>query len=54
VGVAPTLEEAHSCANTAAKSVTGPVRFRSDIGSAEVLKRRIAHMNDIKNKKRVK
>ena len=47
VGLAPSLEEAHSCANAAAKSVTGAVRFRSDIGSAEVLARRIAHMNDI-------
>jgi phosphoribosylamine--glycine ligase len=48
VGVANTLEEAHASAISAAGEVGGAVRFRADIGTAEVLERRIAHMKTIR------
>ena len=48
VGVANTLEEAREAATLAASEVIGAVRFRADIGTTEVLERRIAHMKDIR------
>ncbi len=48
VGAAETLEEAERIAEEAASGVAGRIRYRSDIGTAEVLKRRIAHMESIR------
>lgn len=47
VGMAETLEEAERIAETAASSVKGTVRHRSDIGTADLLRQRIAHMKEI-------
>jgi len=47
VGMAETLEEAERIAETAASSVKGRVRHRSDIGTADLLRQRIAHMKEI-------
>ena len=43
-GFAPTLAEAEAIAERGAASVQGPVRHRSDIGTAEVVGRRSEHM----------
>jgi len=48
VGVANTLEEAHASAISAAAEVKGAVWFRTDIGTGELLGRRIAHMKTIR------
>jgi phosphoribosylamine--glycine ligase len=48
VGVANTIEEARASAISAAAEVKGAVWFRADIGTAEVLERRIAHMKTIR------
>ncbi len=47
VGIGDTLNEAEKIAESAAASVRGPVRYRKDIGTSEVLNRRIAHMKEI-------
>lgn len=48
VGLGDTLEEAEEKAERAAASVTGAVRHRTDIGTREVLERRIQHMREIR------
>lgn len=48
VGVADTLGEAESVAETAAEAVSGEVRHRRDIGTRDVLDRRIAHMKELR------
>ncbi|MDT8358461.1 MAG: phosphoribosylglycinamide synthetase C domain-containing protein, partial [Methanomicrobiaceae archaeon] len=48
VGAGETLAEAESIAESAAREVRGPVRHRRDIGTAEVLERRIAHMRELR------
>lgn len=48
VGIGDTLEEAEEIAETAASAVTGPVRHRRDVGTTEVLKKRIAHMQELR------
>ena len=48
VGMADTLEEAESIAESAAASVKGAVRYRKDIGTMAVLNRRIEHMKEIR------
>ncbi|MBP2132276.1 phosphoribosylamine--glycine ligase [Methanomicrobium sp. W14] len=48
VGCAETLKEAESIAESAAESVKGGVRHRKDIGTLEVLERRIRHMKEIR------
>ena len=47
VGVGVSLEEAEKGADQAARSVQGRVRYRRDIGSAALLERRIAHMQEL-------
>lgn len=47
VGIGDTLNEAEKIAESAAAHVRGPVRYRKDIGTSEVLNRRIAHMKEI-------
>ena len=48
VGIGDTLEEAERIAEEAASAVQGPVRHRSDIGTREVLEKRISHMKEIR------
>lgn len=48
VGIGDTLEEAEKIAEAAAASVQGPVRHRRDVGTMDVLKKRIDHMQEIR------
>jgi len=48
VGIGPTLEEAERDAEEAASSVQGAVRHRADVGTRELLGRRIAHMQELR------
>jgi phosphoribosylamine--glycine ligase len=48
VGIGDTLEEAEQIAEQAAAATRGNVRYRKDIGTSEVLERRIAHMRELR------
>jgi len=48
VGIGDTLEEAERIAEVAASAVQGPVRHRRDVGTMDVLKKRISHMQEIR------
>jgi phosphoribosylamine--glycine ligase len=48
VGIGATLEDAERNAEQAASSVRGPVRYRRDIGTPDLLGRRIAHMKELR------
>ncbi|HUH79551.1 MAG TPA: phosphoribosylamine--glycine ligase [Methanoregula sp.] len=48
VGMGDTLEEAERIAEGAAAAVTGKVRHRRDIGTRELLEKRIAHMKELR------
>jgi len=48
VGIGPTLEDAERDAEEAASSVKGAVRHRPDVGTRELLARRIAHMEALR------
>ncbi|MDH7592924.1 MAG: phosphoribosylamine--glycine ligase [Methanomicrobiales archaeon] len=48
VGIGDSLEEAEQIAQKAAESIKGRVRFRRDIGTTGLLKRRIEHMERIR------
>jgi phosphoribosylamine--glycine ligase len=48
VGVGGTLEEAEAIAEMGASSVTGHVRHRKDIGTRDLLEKRIHHMQEIR------
>jgi phosphoribosylamine--glycine ligase len=48
VGIGETLEDAERVAESAVSKVSGHVRHRRDIGTPEVLERRIAHMREIR------
>ncbi len=48
VGIGETLEQAERAAEQAASAVTGHVRHRRDIGTRELLERRIAHMKELR------
>jgi phosphoribosylamine--glycine ligase len=48
VGVGDTLEHAEQAAEQAASEVKGKVRHRRDIGTKELLDRRIAHMKELR------
>jgi phosphoribosylamine--glycine ligase len=48
VGVASTIGEAERIAERGASSVSGAVRHRKDIGTRELLDRRIEHMRRIR------
>jgi len=48
VGIGDTLEAAEQSAENAARSVKGRVRYRSDIGTAALLKKRISHMKELR------
>ncbi len=48
VGIAGTVAEAETLAETGASSVVGAVRHRSDIGTAGLIERRVEHMRTIR------
>ncbi|PWR74914.1 phosphoribosylamine--glycine ligase [Methanospirillum stamsii] len=48
VGIGDSLDEAERLAEEAASAVSGPVRHRKDIGTTEVLEKRILHMKEIR------
>ncbi len=48
VGIGPDLAGAERIAERAAASAAGPVRHRSDIGTAALLEKRIAHMKELR------
>ena len=48
VGIGETLEQAEQAAEQAASGVKGKVRHRRDIGTKELLEKRIAHMRELR------
>jgi phosphoribosylamine-glycine ligase len=48
VGVAGTLAEAEKIAESGAQSIRGPVRHRRDIGTADLIEKRILHMAQLR------
>jgi phosphoribosylamine--glycine ligase len=48
VGIGQTLEQAEQAAEQAASGVKGKVRHRRDIGTKELLEKRIAHMRELR------
>ncbi len=48
VGTGPGLSVAEEIAEQACRSVRGPIRYRSDIGTEVVLQKRIRHMQEIR------
>jgi len=48
VGIANTLEEARKIAEEGVKAVSGPVAYRIDIGTDELIQKRIDHMKKIR------
>jgi phosphoribosylamine--glycine ligase len=48
VGKGETLDDAEKIAESAAASVSGPVRYRKDIGTRIVLERRMVHMKEVR------
>jgi len=49
LGKADTLEEAERIAQKGVETIKGPVFFRKDIGTSELIQKRIDHMNAIRN-----
>ncbi|MFA5854911.1 MAG: phosphoribosylamine--glycine ligase [Candidatus Gracilibacteria bacterium] len=47
-GIAKTLAEAERLAEAGAKQISGPVFFRSDIGTAELIGKRVLHMKELR------
>jgi phosphoribosylamine--glycine ligase len=47
VGIGKDLDEANSIAEAAAASVKGPAFYRKDIGTRELVERRVKHMRDV-------
>jgi phosphoribosylamine--glycine ligase len=47
VGIADTITEAEKKAASALSSVSGPVFYRDDIGTDELIQKRIDHMKKI-------
>ncbi len=50
VGIADTITEAETIAQDAVEKVKGNIRYRSDIGTQELLQRRIDHMKGVRGK----
>ncbi len=48
VGIGSTLSEAEKIAQKICSQVSGPVRFRSDIGTADLVQKRITMMHDLR------
>jgi phosphoribosylamine--glycine ligase len=51
VGIGRNLEEAARIAETAASRVTGPLQHRTDIGTRELVRARVEHMQQIRSNK---
>ncbi|TSC58996.1 MAG: phosphoribosylamine/glycine ligase [Candidatus Peregrinibacteria bacterium Greene0416_19] len=49
VGIADTIADAESIAENLCEQVKGPVRFRKDIGTAELVKKRVETMKQIRS-----
>lgn len=49
VGVGDSIAEAERLAEEAAQSVNGPVRHRSDVGTAELVAKRVEHMRRLRS-----
>lgn len=49
VGIADTIEEAEKLAESAVRSVEGPVFYRKDIGTRELIQKRVEHMRTIRS-----
>jgi phosphoribosylamine--glycine ligase len=47
VGIGKDLDEANAIAEAAAASIRGPVFYRKDIGTRELVNRRVTHMRDV-------
>jgi phosphoribosylamine-glycine ligase len=50
VGIGDTIEEAEAIAQKLCKQVEGPVRFRSDIGTKDVIQKRIDLIEEVRNR----
>lgn len=50
LGIADTLEEAEKIAQNGVKAIRGPVAYRTDIGTRELIQKRIDHMQKIRVK----
>jgi len=48
VGIANTISDAETIAEKEVSSITGPLFHRTDIGTDEVIQKRIDHMREIK------
>lgn len=48
VGIGASLAEAEAAAQSAVSSVKGPVFFRKDIGTAELIQKRVEHMKELR------
>jgi len=48
VGIADTLEKAEKIAQDGVKAIKGPVAYRADIGTSELIQKRIDHMKKIR------
>lgn len=48
VGISDTIEEAERLAQSAVGSVSGPVFYRRDIGTAELIRKRLDHMKELR------
>jgi phosphoribosylamine--glycine ligase len=52
LGIADTIEEAERIAEHTVRQIKGPVFHRKDIGTAQLLKKRVDHMTALKKKKK--
>ena len=50
VGIGPTVGEAARLAENAASAVKGPLVHRTDIGSSELLQKRVSHMRNLRKR----
>jgi len=51
LGIADNVEKAEKIAENATKAVKGPVFHREDIGTGKLIEKRVAHMEELKNRK---
>ena len=49
LGISDTIEAAENCAESATQSVNGPLRHRRDIGTTQLVDRRIEHIRKIRS-----
>ncbi len=48
LGIADNIKEAEKISRDAIKNISGPIAYREDIGTEEVISKRINHMNEIR------